>query len=65
LAKTLLAVTAFPEITAALDSLDDHLAFRTYLIGHNITAADWMLWGSLKGVYLYSHNVQLTLLKLH
>ncbi|KIM79723.1 hypothetical protein PILCRDRAFT_823268 [Piloderma croceum F 1598] len=49
LAKTLPTVTAFPEIIAALDSLDDHLAFRTYLIGHDITAADWILWGSLKG----------------
>ena len=63
LAKTLPTVTSFPEIIAALDSLDDHLAFRTYLIGHDITVADWVLWGSLKGVYLYPHDVQFTLLK--
>ncbi|KAH9900967.1 glutamate-tRNA ligase [Cubamyces lactineus] len=49
LAKTLPTVTAFPEITAALDSLDDHLAFRTFLVGHDITAADWIVWGALKG----------------
>ncbi|KAI0723803.1 glutamate-tRNA ligase [Cerioporus squamosus] len=49
LAKTLPTVTAFPEITAALDSLDDHLAYRTFLVGHDITAADWIVWGALKG----------------
>lgn len=42
-------MTAFNEIAVALDSLDDHLAFRTYLISHDIMAADWILWGSLKG----------------
>ncbi|KAF7970233.1 hypothetical protein HWV62_24776 [Athelia sp. TMB] len=49
LAKTLPHVSSLPEIIVALDSLDDHLTFRTYLIGHEITAADWILWGSLKG----------------
>ncbi|KAI0707693.1 glutamate-tRNA ligase [Earliella scabrosa] len=49
LAKTLPTVTAFPEITAALDSLDDHLAFRTFLVGHDLTMADWAVWGALKG----------------
>ncbi|KAI0807854.1 glutamate-tRNA ligase [Fomes fomentarius] len=49
LAKTLPTVTAFPEITAALDSLDDHLAYRTFLVGHDATAADWIVWGALKG----------------
>lgn len=49
LAKTLPKVTAFPEITAALDSLDDHLAYRTFLVGHDMTAADWIVWGALKG----------------
>lgn len=40
---------------SALNSLDDYLAFRTYLVGHDITAADWMVWGALKGVYLHNH----------
>ncbi|PFH54261.1 hypothetical protein AMATHDRAFT_186121 [Amanita thiersii Skay4041] len=48
LATSLRSVTAFNEIVAALDSLDDHLAFRTFLIGHNLSAADWMIWGTLK-----------------
>lgn len=50
LAKTLPTVTAFPEITAALDSLDDHLTYRTFLVGHDIMAADWAVWGALKGL---------------
>ena len=49
LAKTLPTINAFPDIVAALDSLDDYLAFRTFLVGHEITAADWILWGALKG----------------
>lgn len=49
LAKSLSKSTAVPEIIASLDSVDDHLAFRTFLVGHEITAADWMLWGAIKG----------------
>ncbi|OSX65375.1 hypothetical protein POSPLADRAFT_1054129 [Postia placenta MAD-698-R-SB12] len=49
LAKSLPTVTAFPEIVAALNSLDDHLAFRTFLVGHDISAADFIVWGALKG----------------
>ncbi|OBZ65709.1 putative glutamate--tRNA ligase, cytoplasmic [Grifola frondosa] len=49
LAKALPTLTAFNEIVAALDSLDDHLAYRTFLVGHDITAADWIVWGVLKG----------------
>ncbi|KIP08865.1 hypothetical protein PHLGIDRAFT_103677 [Phlebiopsis gigantea 11061_1 CR5-6] len=49
LAKKLPTTTAFPELVASLDSLDDHLAFRAFLIGHDISAADLMVWGALKG----------------
>jgi glutamyl-tRNA synthetase len=49
LAKNLKTLAVFPEIVTALDSVDDHLAFRTFLIGHTVSAADWALWGSLKG----------------
>ncbi|KAF8965231.1 glutamate-tRNA ligase [Flammula alnicola] len=49
LAKNLRTLTVFPEIVSVLDSLDDHLAFRTFLVGHEISAADWFVWGSLKG----------------
>ncbi|KAG6851300.1 hypothetical protein H0H93_011736 [Arthromyces matolae] len=49
LAKNLRTITAHPELVAALDSLDDYLAFRTFLVGHSITSADWIVWGTLKG----------------
>ncbi|KAH7920134.1 glutamate-tRNA ligase [Leucogyrophana mollusca] len=49
LAKTLPTLTAIPDIVTAFDSLDNHLAYRTFLVGHDITAADWILWGSIKG----------------
>ncbi|KAJ7905853.1 glutamate-tRNA ligase [Mycena olivaceomarginata] len=49
LAKTISTTTAVPLIIASLDSLDDHFTYRTFLVGHEITAADWMLWGAMKG----------------
>ncbi|PCH37806.1 glutamate-tRNA ligase [Wolfiporia cocos MD-104 SS10] len=49
LAKTLQTVTSFHEIVIALDALDDHLAFRAFLVDHDIFAADWIVWGALKG----------------
>ncbi|KAF9227790.1 glutamyl-tRNA synthetase, partial [Gyrodon lividus] len=48
LAKTLPTITAVPDILTALDSLDNHLVYRTFLVGHDITAADWMLWGTIR-----------------
>ncbi|KAE9409788.1 glutamate-tRNA ligase [Gymnopus androsaceus JB14] len=48
LAQTLRTATAVPEIVHGLDSLDDHLAWRSFVVGHDITSADWMLWGALK-----------------
>ncbi|KAH9180743.1 glutamate-tRNA ligase [Lactarius sanguifluus] len=49
LANSLASTTAVPQIITSLDSLDDHLAYRTFLVGHDITAADWFVWGVLKG----------------
>ncbi|KAG2157498.1 tRNA synthetases class I, catalytic domain-containing protein [Suillus clintonianus] len=48
LAKTVPTLTAIPDILAALDSLDNHLAYRTFLVGHDITAADFIIWGAIK-----------------
>ncbi|THU84795.1 glutamate-tRNA ligase [Dendrothele bispora CBS 962.96] len=48
LSKTLPTASALPDIMAALESLDNHLAWRTYLVGHDITAADWVVWGAMK-----------------
>ncbi|KAA1469418.1 glutamate-tRNA ligase [Dentipellis sp. KUC8613] len=49
LAKSLLSSSAVPEIQASLNSLDDYLAYRTFLVGHEITAADLIVWGALRG----------------
>lgn len=49
LAQKVATLTAFAELTAALDSLDDHLGYRTFLVGHDISATDIMVWGALKG----------------
>jgi len=54
LAKTLSGKLAFAEVTASLDSLDDHLAYRTFLVGHTLTAADAAVWGSLRGAAMYN-----------
>ncbi|KAI0060129.1 glutamyl-tRNA synthetase [Artomyces pyxidatus] len=49
LAKTLKNPTTLDQTIAALDFLDDHLTFRTFLVGHDITLADWVVWGAIKG----------------
>ncbi|CAK5277313.1 unnamed protein product [Mycena citricolor] len=49
LAKNLASMSAVADLLTALNSIDDHLTYRTFLIGHEITTADWLLWGSIKG----------------
>jgi glutamyl-tRNA synthetase len=46
---TLKTVTALPEINATLDILNNHLAYHTFLVGHEISASDWAIWGGIKG----------------
>ncbi|KAF8447835.1 tRNA synthetases class I, catalytic domain-containing protein [Boletus edulis BED1] len=48
LAKALPTITVVPDILRALDSLDDYLAYRTFLAGYEISAADWTLWGAIR-----------------
>ncbi|TDL29172.1 glutamate-tRNA ligase [Rickenella mellea] len=49
LARSLSTVTDFKQLTTSLDTLDDHLALRTFLVGHELSVADWLVWGSIKG----------------
>ncbi|KAF7311442.1 Glutamate-tRNA ligase [Mycena kentingensis (nom. inval.)] len=49
LAKTLSTLAVVPEIVIAFDSLDDHLTYRAFLVGHDLSSVDWMLWGAIKG----------------
>lgn len=42
---------SFANFTRVLDHVDDTLAFRTFLVGHQISIADLSIWGSLKGLY--------------
>ncbi|KAF7322471.1 Glutamate-tRNA ligase [Mycena chlorophos] len=48
IAKNLATLTVVPQIVTALDSLDDHLTYRTFLVGHEVSSADWVLWGAFK-----------------
>lgn len=50
LAASLRDISVFGEIVTILDSIDDRLAFRTFLVGQEPTAADWIVWGTLKGM---------------
>ncbi|KDN51808.1 hypothetical protein RSAG8_00357, partial [Rhizoctonia solani AG-8 WAC10335] len=40
--------TAFAELAPVIDTIDDHLAYRTFIVGHALTAVDWAVWGALK-----------------
>lgn len=48
LARTLPTVTGVPDILSVLDSIDNHLAYRTFLVTNDITAVDWLLWGAMR-----------------
>ncbi|KIY43661.1 glutamyl-tRNA synthetase [Fistulina hepatica ATCC 64428] len=43
LADELAAMTTVDDFNKALDILDDHLAYHTFLVGHTISSADWIL----------------------
>lgn len=48
-ATQLRGTLAFPNLVANLDQLDDHLAFRTFLVGHELSSVDLAVWGACKG----------------
>lgn len=43
-----LAAAPFQEASQRADDLDQHLALRTYLVGHAVTAADVAIWGAIR-----------------
>jgi len=47
-ARALAKATAHPEVVAALDEFDNRLAYRTFLVGHDVGATDFVLWAALK-----------------
>ena len=47
-AKALAKATAHPEVVATLEGFDNRLAYRTFLVGHDVGATDFVLWAALK-----------------
>jgi len=47
-ARALAKATAHPEVVTALEEFDNRLAYRTFLVGHDIGATDFVLWAALK-----------------
>lgn len=43
-----LASAPFQQATQSANDLDDHLALRTFLVGHAVTAADAAIWGAIR-----------------
>jgi glutathione S-transferase len=48
-ARALSRATSHPEVVAALEEFDNRLTYRTFLVGHDIGATDFVLWAALKG----------------
>lgn len=42
-------VVAGANFEAVCNGINDYLALRTFVIGHNLTVADLALWGQLQG----------------
>lgn len=49
MAPVLAASSEVHEIIRMLGELDHRVAFRTFLVEHDISEADYILWGCLKG----------------
>ena len=47
-ARALAKASAHAEVVAALEQFDNRLAYRTFLVGHDIGAADFVLWAAFK-----------------
>ena len=47
-AGALAKATAHSEVVSALEEFDNWLAYRTFLVGHDIGATDFVLWAALK-----------------
>ena len=39
----------FGAVNAAADELDDRMILRSYLVGYRPSAADFAIWGAIKG----------------
>ena len=46
--RALAKATAHPEVVAVLEEFDNRLAYRTFLVGYEIGATDFVLWAALK-----------------
>jgi len=51
-ARALAKAAAHPEVVAALEEFDNRLAYRTFLVGHDIGSTDFVLWAALKSEHL-------------
>lgn len=49
LAKAIKTATLLHEINTALNLLDNHLAYHSFLVDHEISASDWAIWGAIRG----------------
>ncbi|KAJ7494769.1 glutamyl-tRNA synthetase [Mycena galericulata] len=49
MASALSATSDVHQIIRMLGELDHHLAYRTFLVAHEISEADYILWGCMKG----------------
>lgn len=51
LTRTLPELAGVEDIVDGLNALDDHLAIRTFFVGHVISHVDWIIWGQIRGVF--------------
>jgi len=55
--RALAKATAHPEVVAALEEFDNRLAYRTFLVGHDIGTTDFLLWAALKSEHPILHTI--------
>ena len=57
-AKDNLYVPDFKKISHTLDILENHLTLKSFIVGYNLTIADFAVWGALKSNAIFNKQIK-------
>ena len=56
---SLLQTTDFKVLSSAFETLNKHLALRSYMTGYSLSLADLAVWGALQGIPVFKKNLKI------
>jgi glutamyl-tRNA synthetase len=57
--ESLLQTTDFKVLSSAFETLNKHLALRSYMTGYSLSLADLAVWGALQGIPVFKKNLKI------